>query len=522
MNARLVGVLAALEVRLRLRRLSTLAAVLAVMAVSWAMIADPASGKSLVVLDGARVLYTSSALALGSATMAGILFGLAGFFLVRGRAGEDLRSGIGGVIGATPAASAAMLAGRWLGGVAYLGLLVLAFMATMLACHLVRGEGPVQLGVYLQTYALLLGPMVLFAASCALLFDSWAPLMGKAGDLIYFVLWLFLLGLGPQMEQQGAHPDLLSAPALLDVMGLGHAIAGLSAHLDTRGMGIGSTPFDPALPLRELPQWLWNKTIVLGRALSALIALLPAIPAVFLFHRFSPDRVKAGKARARRTPLALLNGWLRPLARAVQPLFGLAARTPGLAGQALADAALALATAPSAIAALGAALVAGIVLPAQALPGLVLACVAFWGVFVSDTATRDLNAGCEDLGAAVPGGAARRFLRQALAAILLGWMFMGLPALRWLPETPVRSLAVFGGVAALAAFAALLGRLSRTPRLFLGLFLFGLYVAVNARSVPLLDVVGFNGAATMQSAAIILASGLAAFAAGLAWNRRGG
>ncbi|MBQ5964853.1 hypothetical protein KBW95_17875, partial [Massilia sp. ZL223] len=150
----------------------------------------------------------------------------------------------------------------------------------------------------------------------------------------------------------------------------------------------------------------------------------------------------------------------------------------------------------------------------------VLACVAFWGVFISDTATRDFAAGCDDLGAAVPGGARRRFLRQFLAAAVLGWMFMGIAALRWLPDAPERAAAVVGGVAALAAFASLLGLLSRTPRLFLGLFLFGLYVAVNARGMPMLDVVGFNGAATAQSAGTILAAGLAALGLGYAWSRR--
>lgn len=522
MGIRLILTLAATEVRLRLRRLSTLAAVLAVMALSWAMIQDPAGGQSLIVLDDARVLYTSSALALGSATLGGLLFGLAGFYLVRGRSAEDLRSSIGAVICATPAGNAALLAGRWLGGLAYLVILVFAFMLTILACHLLRGDGPIQLAVYLQTYALLLGPMLLFTASCALLFGSWGPLMGKAGDVLYFCVWLAVVLAGPVMMEEGkAIAESTPLVLVFDFVGIGHAMAGLSQLMDTRGIGIGGIPFNPALPARELPQWLWGREVMLGRLLSALVALLPALPALWLFHRFSPDRVQAGKARVRRTPLAVVNGWLRPLSSVVQPLFGLAARLPGAAGQALADLALALATAPASIAALGAALVAGLVLPAASLPGLVLACAAFWGIFVSDMNTRDIAAGCEDLGAAVPGGAGRRFLRQFLASALLGWLFMGIAALRWLPEAPERAAAVFGGVLALAAFAALLGQLSRTPRLFLGLFLFGLYVAVNARGIPMLDVLGFNGAATAQSAASTLAAGLTALCAGYVWSRRG-
>ena len=119
----LLKALALNEVRLRMRRVSTIVAVLAVVAISWAMIVDPAGGEALIVVGSARVLYTSSALALGSASLASILFGLGGFYLVRGRIAEDIRTGAGSVIGATPVGNALFLAGRWLGAVAYLGLL---------------------------------------------------------------------------------------------------------------------------------------------------------------------------------------------------------------------------------------------------------------------------------------------------------------------------------------------------------------------------------------------------------------
>ena len=180
MTGYVLKTLALNEVRLRMRRLSTIVALLAVVAISWAMIADPAGGDALIVVDKARVLYTSSALALGSSTLASMLFGLGGFYLVRGRIAEDMRSGAGSVIGATPVGNALFLAGRWLGAVAYLGLLLLAFMGTIMVCHALRGDGPIEPLVYLSTYCLILLPMIFFAASCAILFDSWAPLMGKA------------------------------------------------------------------------------------------------------------------------------------------------------------------------------------------------------------------------------------------------------------------------------------------------------------------------------------------------------
>ena len=44
------------------------------------------------------------------------------------------------MLASTPVSNAVLLLGRWLGGVAYLGGLVLVFMATMLVLHAVREE----------------------------------------------------------------------------------------------------------------------------------------------------------------------------------------------------------------------------------------------------------------------------------------------------------------------------------------------------------------------------------------------
>ncbi|RZA30918.1 MAG: hypothetical protein EOP92_33885 [Lysobacteraceae bacterium] len=507
--------LAASEVRLRLRRLSTMVAILAVVAVSWAMIEDSGSGRALMVLNDARVLYTSSALALGSATMASLLFSLAGFYLARGRTGEDLRSGIGGAIGATPAGDTLLVLSRWLGAAAWLVLLLGAFMLTTFACHLLRGDGPLQPLVYLQTYALMLLPMAFFAASCAVLCDSWSPLMGKAGDILYFMVWMGQLSIGAAIDHGGASPLVL-----IDFSGVSNAMISLRSHADTAALGIGMMPFKAALPPVELPVWLWSGAMARDRMLSCVLALLPLLPAVLLFHRFSPDRVKAGKARQRRSPLAVLNSWLRPLARVVQPVLALAARLPGTAGQVLADACLVLMTAPSAIAVIAACLAGGLLLPAAVLPGLLGGAVAYWGILCSESTTRDASSGCDGLTGAVPGGVRRRFVRQWAAALLLGALFTGTVVLRWSLDEPVRAFAAVAGMVALSGFAALFGQLSRTPRLFLGLFLFGLYVALNAKGVPMLDIVGFHGDANLQSAATFLAAGLAALAAGIAWSRR--
>jgi len=510
-----VGSLAVLEARLRLRRLSTLVTLLAVVAISWLVISDPAGGQTLIAAAGARVRYTSSALALGSASQATLLFALAGFYLLRGRAGDDLRSGLGGVIGASQAGNALCVLGRWCGGVLYLFALIGAFMATVLVCHAVRGEGPIEPLVYLQTYLLVLGPMVLFTASCAILFDSWAPLLGKRGDILYFFLWVGQMAMLPAVTETQGPPAAIP----VDFTGMSAIITVLSGYFDIHHMMVGIADFDPRKAALTLPSWTWPAGVAAVRCFTALLACLPLLLAVRLFHRYSPDRVKPARSRARRSPLAVIDGWLRPLSRLAQPLFSLAARLPGIAGQALADVALTLAAAPSTVALLLAAQALALALDRHLLAPLALGCVAVWGVLVSDLPTRDKDAGCTVLGTALPGGNARHYWRQLAASLLLGLMFTGVAILRLAGAEPLRAGALLAGVAALAALASLLGRTSGTGRTFLVLFLLGLTIGVQVDNVALADVVGFHGTATSASVLAWLGVGMAAAWGGHLWNR---
>jgi hypothetical protein len=307
----------------------------------------------------------------------------------------------------------------------------------------------------------------------------------------------------------------------LDFMGTSAVITALAVHVDVgNGLMLGIADFRADQAPLVLPTWLWTWRLGAARSLTAALALIPLLLALPLFHRFSPDRVKPGKARARRSPLAVVDGWLRPLARLVDPLFGLAARVPGIAGQALADVALTLAAAPSALALLLVVQLPAFFLPLDALAPFALACVAYWGVLVSDLSTRDGDAALASMSAAVPGGAARRYWRQFLASLVLGLMFTGVAALHLAAADPQRACALLCGVFALAAFASLLGRTSGTSRTFLSLFLFALYVSINVSRGAWADIVGFHGNATVASSLAWAGLGVLAVLGGRVWKGR--
>jgi phage-related holin len=517
MNAPALKMLLLTEVRLRMRRTGTLVAVLALIVLTWLMVGDPAKGQALLVAGKMRVAYTSSCLALGSAGLGGLFLGLAGFYLVRGRMSEDARSGAGSVLAATQVSNAAFLFGRWLGAAAYLCGLLAIFLATMLVLHAVRGEGPIQLLVYLQAFALTLLPLVFFTAAMAVLCDALAPLMGKRGDVLYFVFYVAQMAVPIVATAEGAGWSPL---LLIDFSGLGATMMSVRSVIHSDGLVLGGGDFDPALPALMLPQWLWSVRLGVTRLGCAVFAMLPLLPALLLFHRFDPERVKARSGGAGRwSRLMPMHRLFRPLAGLVRPLFPLAARTPGVAGYALAVLALTLASNPAAIAVALGLLVAGCLVPAAALGGLATGAIAIWGILASDISVRDRQHDVDAMSAAAPGGGKRRYAAQLLASCLLALLFTAPVLLRWLLVEPVRGAALLSGVLALSAAASLLGRLSRTSRVFLALFLFGLYVATQVVKAPSLDVVGFNGVADAQSVAMQSLVGAILLAIG-AWHEK--
>ncbi len=516
MNGTLIRTLVLSEVRLRSRRLSSLVALLAMVGFAWLVITDPHTGHAMFVMNKVRALYTSSVVSMGSALLISPIFSLLSFYLMRGRIGEDLRSGIGSVIGASQVGNGEFLFSRWLGGVAYLLMLQAAFMLSVMALQVLYGEAPLHILPYLQAWFVVLLPAVFFAISCALLFESVPALMGKGGDVLYFIFWTMQISLISQMDKM-ATPGMHYWMAF-DFTGMVSGIANLKAFVGTH-FSLGRSTFNAAIAPVVFNDLISTPKLYAVRALSAAMAFMPLLLAMRVFHRYSPDKVKASHSKQRRSPLTVLNDLLRPLSRLVQPLFALGARLPGLPGKVVSDIALSLVAAPAAMLILALLTLLGWFGASVALPGVLVWAAAVWGILISDISTRDFQSNLEDMTGAVPGGAVQRYLRQILASNVIGLVVMGGIALRWSSSHPTWALALLAGIFGFSAIASLLGRTSRTSRTFLALFLFWVYAALQVHSVARLDVLGFNGvvnsAATVQHFTI----GLMALLLGIGYNR---
>jgi hypothetical protein len=510
------------EWRLRSRRASSLVILLAVVAISWLMVLDPQTGKAMMVVNRQRLAYDSQALAFGTSLIAALLFGLAGFYLARGRSQQDLRHGTAAVLAATPVANAQLLGARWLGAFGFLLSLGAALMLTIWVLQLVRGEGALQPLPYLQMLLLGLAPGLMLCASLAVLADAWAPLMGRRGDLLYWALWLLQFAFIPASLGEGA--IRLSGWQVFDIGGVSPLLVGLSTLLDVRHVNVGGGSFDAALPVLQMPAGLWSRELVALRLGSMMLALLPLLPAVLLFHRYAPERVQPRSAtgRWRRALHGLLQPLLRPLSRALGLLMSAASRLPGVPGRWLADLGLLLLSQPLLALAMEAGALACAVAPLHLVPGLLAATLCAWGLAIADISSRDLQSGTLGLASALPGGARERGWRQALAALGLGLLLAAPALLRGAAAAPLAALACVAGLLFLSVAATLLGRLTQGPRTFLALFLFALYLDLQRTGVPALDLLGLVGDASAASVAGYALAGALGFAALLArpWPRR--
>jgi len=418
MNCTILTTLVLTDVKQRLRRLSTIVTIFVIIGVTWVMIPNPNQGMTLISINGARMFYTSTALAFGSAGLASLLLSIAGFYLVRGGMAEDMRCGVGSIIAASPIRNSQFLFSRWLAALCFMLCLLTAFLLTMLLCHSLHGDGPIEIAIYLQTYYCLLLPAVCFTVSCAMLFDSIPFLMGKAGDVLFFIFWVVQIGLlGSKTGSDAEHNSLLH---LLDFLGLFSSMDQLSSILNTHAISVGFTTYNKSLAGIQMPSEWITPTFVFIRTATIICAMLPLLPAMCLFHRYSADKVKAAKTQSRRNPIAIANQYLRPLTVLCRPLYRLSAMLPGMAGQILADISLSLSISPFSLLAIIILIPAGLLAGLSVLPGVAICAAILWGILICDISTRDFSSAMEEMTGALSGGANLRYLRHLATSVGLG------------------------------------------------------------------------------------------------------
>jgi hypothetical protein len=505
-----VGSILLTDLRLRLRRPATLWLIVILSGFAYLMIPDPATGQALMVVDGARALYTSQVVATTTAALAAAMLSFVGFYLTSNALKRDLLARTGGIIAATPVSSGAYLAGKWLGATAYLALVSGIYLLSVMAMHLLRGEGPLEPLTYLLTYLLILGPAIVVVAALALAFECVPLLSGRLGDVGYFFLWAVLLAFGAIGAETGG------VARSLDVVGIGFVMQQVHAATGAQSLSIGVTFYNPGAAPWILPPLRLHVATLIPRLATALLALPALAVARLAFHRFDPARVRGRDQASGGRLIPKISLFLKPLTRLVSSAGAvIVPSAPGALRAILAETVMTLCQSPLVVVAWLGVLVATVVGSGSTVRHtLPLVISALLALALADLSTRDRAAGTLPMLFGMPGvkpGYARIKLGGAL---LLALLFFLPPALRVSFWSPATGLSFLVAAAFVAALATALGFLTRTPKTFMGVFLLFLYLVLNGAQAPGLDFAGWNGVATASTrigylaAAILL--GLAA------------
>jgi hypothetical protein len=483
MNERLYRLAAIVraDVLIRLRRPSTAVVFVLLSFLPYLWIPDPSTGRTLIDIAGRRALYNSAAIGMATAVLGTMFIGLAGFYVISNAVKRDVLSRCGFVIASTTMRGSEYILGKFAGNVVFLSLFTLGFMATSMAMVLVRGEAPLEPLVFARQYLLLLPPAIVAVSALAILFECTPLLRSKFGDVVYFFLWMGLMGTVATMTEKNIGGGW---PAYFDVSGLGFMLQQLKTHYHTNSLSIGASEFDPTKAPLIFPGLQWGWQWVMPRIVSTLWPMSLLAVARLFFHRFDPARVRSmPNEKARTSWLGRFNALSKPIARLFVRLGNAVAALPGvplLVRTAMTDALATIAQFPLAtIAMIGFALGSLGTNAKSHFEGMLPFAFAACAIALADIACREKRAGTTALIYATPGLRAKFVLWKFASTLLVAIAFLGIPVARAIALRPTSALPLLVSLLFLSAASTTLGIVSSNPKTFIVGFLTFWYIALN-------------------------------------------
>lgn len=518
-----LGAIIRADFLIRLRRPSTAVVFLLLSFIPYLWIPKPSTGRALIVIDGQRAINNSAAIGMGTALIGTIFLGLFSFYVVSNALRRDVLSRCGYVIASTTMRGGEYIVGKFAGNLVFLTIFTLGYMITAMAMVVVRGEAPLEPLVFAKQYLLLLPPPLVFVSAIAILFECTPLLRTKLGDVLYFFLWVGLMGAVVSTLEKGLGAKW--AP-YFDVSGMGLLLQQMKALYHTTAMSVGASDFDAKKPAMIFPgviaTWQW----VFPRIVATLWPLSFLAVARLFFHRFDPARVRSmPNEKSRRSWLGRLNLISKPLARLFVGLGQRVVSLPGipaLVRSMITDALATIAAFPFAAVAIIGFAIAALSSDANALfTGTMPFAFAACAIALADIACREKRAGTSALVFASPSLRANFVWWKFGATLLVALAFLGVPLARGIALRPSSALALLVGVVFTAAAATALGVVSANPKTFIVGFLTFWYIALSDKgATPSLDFGGWFGKTTPMVLASYAAVTLALLAAAQVFHAR--
>ena len=331
---RIAAALLVADLRQRTRSLRFWIVALAIAAAGWWCLPPASAGYMIVAIgDHHRGFYSSAWIGMVLA-MISLLWGLVGFYLVRGTVQRDFETRVWQLLGTTSMRRGAYLLAKWASHVAVMGGLVVATLLVGLVAQQVRAEDRhVDLWELVKPSLFIALPTLAFSATLAIWFDLIPLLRRTAGNIAFFFVWVGLLTTGPTAIQHEQAARAAGAPAPIEqpwasdlpamrVMqwSIEHQIArGLPEKTRLAGFCIGCGSTTAPLARFTWTTWKVRAAVLWGRVLwlvAAIAGVLLAVPLLdWAAARGAPPTASGDK----RAPRSLR--WLRTL---LQPLQGTA------------------------------------------------------------------------------------------------------------------------------------------------------------------------------------------------------
>lgn len=473
------------ETRMRLRSGATAFAVLAMFAIAFTYIPDPASNRVSISWERDGVLlsglYSSAYIGWVVAMLTTMMLPFVGFYLVTGSVKRDLDRHIWPIVAATPTPRVAYLAGKMLSSFAYLMILGAVSLIPATFLFFRYGHGTLEPLELVKPWILLVPPSLLFTAAMALLFDVTPGLRGRGGLVLWFFAWIILFfmipgnlaGLLDRQKTDLENPAFDPAGLVLVEKSVQQSIGARPKSLNL-GINIVSQPIRripfPGIPLTS--GLVATRAAQLGWSVVALgVASLTFPLGTARSARMSRRSRRKNEAGAAETTEA--RSGVAPIALVTRPA------KPSFSAAAIADAMLIWKSAswikwPMAAAALIAA-----VLPVAQTSGPVAVTLILAAIVTSEAAAREELAGAGPLVFAQPG-TPRSVVVWKCASVGLFVALLFLPAmLRTAVSRPDRLISLALGLVFVVSASVGLGRLTKGGRFFSALFTAAWYVAVQ-------------------------------------------
>jgi hypothetical protein len=308
------------DLRQRLRAPRTWVVIVGLAALMWWCFPPLEAHYLTMSIDATRGRYSSAWIGMIEALIYSMSLSLFGFFLVRGTLVRDFETRTWQLLVATTMSRGAYLFAKWLSHMLLFLLVICGGLALGLVVQWLRAEDRhVDLVELLKPMVLLTLPSLALTATLAVWCDMVPWLRRSAGNVLFFVLWVFLLTLGTTQVKH-APDEPMPWPGdphgmLLAEHDLGRDWPVPAPSEEERGLNIGVHKMQEAAVLVDWTHWDVDAAGLRTRAFWLGVALALLGIAVPLLDWCASYVGKAGRSASTGFRLRWLDRLLAPLDR---------------------------------------------------------------------------------------------------------------------------------------------------------------------------------------------------------------